>query len=51
MPETYLGENTWIGRLGQLLTLSAFVLAITASVFYLVAEQQRRKRAVGRATF
>ena len=43
MPETYLGENTWIGKLGQLLTLSAFILAIASIVFYLVAERRRKQ--------
>ena len=43
MPETYLGENTWIGKLGQLLTLSAFIQAIASIVFYLVAERRRKQ--------
>ena len=44
LPEKYLGEHLWIGQLGQLLILSAIILAIASVVFYGVAERRLKKQ-------
>ena len=43
VPEEYAGESSWIGRLGQLLIISAFILAIASIVFYILAERHHKK--------
>ena len=43
LPETYLGENIWIGKLGQFLTLAAFILALASLVLYTMAEVRRKQ--------
>ena len=43
LPETYLGENVWIGKIGQLLTLAAFILALASIVLYGIAELRRKQ--------
>ena len=43
LPETYLGENIWIGKVGQLLTLAAFILALASLVLYGIAEARRKQ--------
>ena len=43
LPETYLGENIWIGKLGQFLTLAAFILALASLVLYTMAEGEESK--------
>lgn len=43
LPETYLGENIWIGKLGQFLTLAAFILALASVILYGMAEVRRKQ--------
>jgi hypothetical protein len=49
----YIGEHTWAGQLGHILTSASFVAALLALVSYLLAERRKDEqwRQLGRLAF